>query len=396
MLIPPLLSFLLIIILILALSKYELSIILFLSSFLFALLTAVNIFESTLSVVLNPSIVILAIAVTFIPILGGIMEDSGLMLELVQKMRVSKKASLMVSPAFFGLLPVAGGALMSAPIVDQIDRELNPNQKVAINVWYRHVLIFIYPLSSALIVASILSNISLYVLVVALAFPCLILILIGYLTMVKNVEPFKTEQQRDLKRVFHNLIPIIIAPIIDFIGRTFFGVIVPETFLLIGLVISVLVALVFAQMSLKDLKPIVKKMKIWRFPLLILAMFLFLEVFIRSGVPEEIGAMNLPLIMFIILGFVLGFATGRIQIPLSILIPIYLIQFNLGSVFLLDFILIYSAIFVGYLITPVHPCVAYSTQYFDSNYKNVLRFLAVPASICFGLVIGTTLIYSLF
>jgi hypothetical protein len=90
-----------------------------------------------IEVIINPSIVLLALSVLLIPILGGIMEESGLMLELIQNMKVSKKVALMVSPALFGLLPVAGGALMSAPIVDQIDPALDSNRKVAINVWYR-------------------------------------------------------------------------------------------------------------------------------------------------------------------------------------------------------------------------------------------------------------------
>lgn len=322
-----------------------------------------------------------------IPILGGIMEESGLMLELVQKMNVSKKVSIMIIPAFFGLLPVAGGALMSAPILEQIDTRLDVNKKVAINVWFRHILILIYPISSATIVASLLTGIPLYILFIFLLPPFALMVIIGYYTLVRDIVGYEQRYGRDLKRVFHNLLPIIIAPIVDFIGRTFFIQIVPEIFLLIGLCISLTIALIFSNMKYINIKKIARKMKIWRFPLLIFAMFWFLEIFIRSGVAQEIGNLNLSFILFILIGFFLGFATGRIQVPLSILIPIYLVQYAIFPMPLLELIFLYCSVFLGYLITPIHPCVAYSINYYKTNYKKVIKTLSFPALLCFCILL---------
>lgn len=389
--IPPWVSFLLVLILILIFSKYELSIVLSIGAFIFAILTQIDILASLISIFTDFSIIFLAIAMAIIPILGGIMEESGLMLELVQKMNVSKKISMMVVPAFFGLLPVAGGALMSAPILDQIDKEVEVNRKVAINVWFRHVLILIYPISSAMIIASVLTGISLYLIFIALIPPFILMVFIGYFLLVKNIKTNAEPSERDLKKVFHNMIPIIIAPLIDFIGRTFFKMVIPEIFLLISLIISLGIALKFANMKIVNIKNVAKKMKIWRFPLLIFAMFWFLDVFIRSGVAEEIGSLNLSFILFILLGFFLGFATGRIQLPLSILIPVYL-----SIMPLMELIFLYCSIFLGYLITPIHPCVAYSTNYFKTNYKNVFKRLAIPTFLCFGLFLLLYILINLF
>jgi integral membrane protein (TIGR00529 family) len=395
--IPAWIAFLIVISLVLIFSKKELGIILSIGTIMFALLTQINLIDSFLAVITNPSIVILAIAVALIPILGGIMEESGLMVELIQKMKISKKASLIVSPAFFGLLPVPGGALMSAPIVDQIDPNINVNQKVAINVWYRHALILIYPLSTILIVGSVLAGISLYVIVVAMIIPFIIMVIVGYFTMLRNVDMERVEYERDLKRVFRNLMPIIIAPIIDFLGRSFFNLSYPEIFLLIGLIFSIVIALNISKMPLSSIKDISKKMKIWRFPLLIIAIFWFLEVFIRSGLPEDIGALKLPFIIFLLVGFFLGFATGRTQLPLSILIPIYLIQNVFVVMPLIDFVFLYSATFLGYIVTPIHPCVAYSINYLKTDYKSVFKHLAIPTFICLSIVFGSyILVFSIF
>ncbi len=394
--IEPWIAFLIVLGIIMIFSKKELGIVLSIGALLFALLTQVDIISTLITVLTSPSIILLAIVVMLIPILGGIMDESGLMLELIQKMNASKKTSLMMSPAFFGMLPVPGGALMSAPIVDQIDSTLLPNRKNAINVWYRHAFILIYPLSPALIVGSILAGISLYIIIVAMIIPFFVMIIMGYLTLLRSVDMEVEDFERDLKRVFHNLIPIIIAPIIDFVGRTFFNLSYPEIYLVIGLFLSIWIALIFAKMNFSHVKEISKKMKIWRFPLLILAIFWFLEVFIQSGLPDDIAGLMLPFLLFIFLGFFLGFATGRIQLPLSILIPVYLIQNGVSIMILIDFVFLYSAIFLGYLTTPLHPCVAYSINYFKIDYKGAFKYLAIPTFICFGILISLYVLFSFF
>lgn len=385
---PAWISFIIVIAIVMALSKYELGIILTLGSLGFALLAGVDFLQSLVNVLTDPSILALIVIMVLIPILGGIMEESGLMMEMIQKMRISKKSSLMMIPALFGLLPVPGGALMSAPIVQQIDSEEDANIKVSINVWYRHMLIMIYPLSSALIIASKLTNINLYILVVGL-FPSLIVMwLIGYILLVRKVSPFTEQGKRDLKGAFRNLLPILIAPVFDFIGRTFFNFSVPELFLLLGLIFSIWLALKFGKMKVSSVKIISKKMKIWRFPLIIFSMFIFLEVFVLSGAPEEIASVDLSVFLLILIGFFLGLGTGRIQLPISILIPIYLAQFAVLTMPLLDFIFIYMSIFIGYLITPLHPCVAYSTEYFETKFLKVAKTLGKPIILSFILLIG--------
>jgi hypothetical protein len=129
-------------------------------------------------------------------------------------------------------------------------------------------------------------------------------------------------------------------------------------------------------------------MKIWRYPFLIFSMFLFLEVFVLSGASDEIASINFSVFHFILIGFFLGFATGRIQLPLSILAPIYLVQFAISAMPILDFVFINTSIFLGYLITPIHPCVSYSTEYFETDLKKVLRILGIPTLISFLILVS--------
>lgn len=117
-------------------------------------------------------------------------------------------------------------------------------------------------------------------------------------------------------------------------------------------------------------------------------MFFFLEVFILSGAPEEIASLDLSLFLLMLLGFFLGFATGRIQLPVSIVIPIYLAQFTGTTMPLLDFVFIFTSLSLGYLITPIHPCVAYSTEYFETNFIKVVKVLGKPVFISFIIILS--------
>ncbi len=66
-----------------ALSKYELGIILTLGALGFAILAGVDFLQSLINVLTDPSILALIVVMILIPILGGIMEESGLMMEMI-------------------------------------------------------------------------------------------------------------------------------------------------------------------------------------------------------------------------------------------------------------------------------------------------------------------------
>lgn len=386
-------------------SKKELCFTLTIGSIIFGLLSEVNIWISFTGVITNLNILILAASVGLLPILGAIMEESGLMVELIQKMDISKKKAMMISPAIFGLLPVAGGALMSAPLIEQIDSDSTDiPRKIAVNVWYRHQLLLIYPLSTTLIVCTEIAGIELYRSIVYLIIPFFLMFLIGYIFLIRKTIENAERHTRDVKTVIHHLLPILIAPIFDFIGRSILSLLeskgimfaYPEIFLFVGLCFSVLLALKITNLSPNRLKSSIKRMKVWRFPLLIIVIYFFLDIFSNSGVPEIIGSLNMSFIIFLLLGFFFGFTTGRVQLSLSFLIPIYLIQYAVVAMTYFNFTLIYLTTFLGYLMSPIHPCLAYSINYFKADYKQTFRSIATPTLVNLLLVLVVYQVVSFF
>ncbi|HRS22503.1 MAG TPA: DUF401 family protein, partial [Clostridia bacterium] len=86
-------------------------------------------------------------------------------LDNLSKVIKSERVILMFIPALIGMLSVPGGAIMSAPVVDQLGERSNLSKphRAIINLVYRHVSMNILPYATGfLIVASISPRISIY------------------------------------------------------------------------------------------------------------------------------------------------------------------------------------------------------------------------------------------
>ena len=103
------LGFLLAMVALLAISQKNLGVAMFVGAFILGIATAPNSLPAILwSTITDPSTVLLALIVGLIPIIGGTLESSGQMDNLVSNMRIGKKAFLMLSPALVGMLPMPG------------------------------------------------------------------------------------------------------------------------------------------------------------------------------------------------------------------------------------------------------------------------------------------------
>jgi len=329
------------------------------------------------------SVVFLAVAVAIIAMIGGVLEESGGMRDLVKNMRIGKRPFLASSPALLGMLPMPGGALLSAPMVESSARELTGKTKAVLNVWFRHILFLVYPLGPALIASAKIAGLSVYQTIPYL-FPLFLLALIlGYFFLLRETETeMKYDSDFSLKGLLIPLGVILLAPIVDFLLKTFVGFEVPELATLIGVGLSFSAAWYVSKYDFSDLLDITKKMHPWNFALIIFGMFTFLNVFTASGAPEALGNLAIPMpVLIVVVSLFLGLATGRIQAPASIVIPIFLAREGLATVPLITFALIYFSIFVGYVITPIHPCVSISIEYFGTTVGSYVKKLAAPAGI---------------
>jgi integral membrane protein (TIGR00529 family) len=104
--------------------------------------------------------------VSLVILLSMQMNETQMVHKLVSSIRsiCSTRVSLAVIPAVIGLLPMPGGALFSAPLLDNFDdlEGINPQTKTRINYWFRHVWEYSWPLYPGIIVACNIAGIELW------------------------------------------------------------------------------------------------------------------------------------------------------------------------------------------------------------------------------------------
>lgn len=329
----------------------------------------------------DPSIVLLAMVVFFMPLIGGVLEESGQMDNLVKNMRIGKRPFLALSPAFLGMLPMPGGALLSAPLVEKAGGETNGQIKASVNVWFRHILFLVYPLAPPLIASSKIAKLEVYQ-VIPYSFPTLILAaLFGYYFFLRDVKGgMDYRSQFSLRKLAIPIAVILAAPLTDLLIKSFFELPIPEAATFIGVLVSLGLGLYFGRASLGKLLLIGKEMAPWKFALIIFGMFTYLRIFTRSGAPELLAGVQMPAAVLCVLGgYILGVLTGRIQAPASIIFPIYLVRF--GEMTPIVFAIIFFSIFLGYCASPIHPCVSVSLEFFNTSIRDFMTTMVPPTLI---------------
>ncbi len=345
----------------------------------------------------DPSIMTLTLALTMIPIIGGVLQESGELDHIVNNLRIGKKPFLGTTPSLLGLLPIPGGALFSAPLIEKAGKDLEGHIKTGINVWFRHILFFIYPLAPALIVPVQIANennanISLYNIVLLQVPIFLVTAFLGYFFLLRKADG-EMEYSGDfsLKLLLPPLGVIILAPLLDYILKQYFksinyGLLEVATF--IAIASSLFMSLVLIDFNKNVIKDAFKEMKPWNFTVMIFGIFLFINVFKASGTKGLISSLSLPpLILTVGVGFLLGLITGRINLPASLIIPIYITTFGVAAFGPIVFIVIFLSVFMGYVLAPVHPCVSISLEFFDADMSDFLKLMIPPVVISLGIAV---------
>jgi integral membrane protein (TIGR00529 family) len=105
----------------------------------------------------------LAGTVGSILILSELLQSSGQLARLSQSivdLFGLYRVTYTVLPALIGLLPMPGGALFTAPLMDDVSADIiPPHKKTLINFWFRHIWEYSWPMYPALLLAASLSQV---------------------------------------------------------------------------------------------------------------------------------------------------------------------------------------------------------------------------------------------
>jgi len=309
------------------------------------------------------------------------MKETGMVSDLIINLRkvFSGRAVLVMLPAVMGALPMPGGALLSAPLIDEeADRlKLTGEERSFINVWFRHWNFFIYPLSSHLILAASLAGVSLYELALIQVPPLILYLVLGYFASIRGINDDTTaSQRRDLRTLLSiplNTSPIILAVALNMVGMH----------MVAALLVGVASVLVFKKVSLNRTVSLFRQGFDWKLPLAIIGVMSLRRMIEYSGAVSAVlpymkftGMPNMMLLVAI--GWAVGLSTAMPTAAMAVIFPMALVMMKEVTPILAS-ILCLTTIF-SYLISPMHLCLILTIEYFKAGLHAVYRKL-IPASI---------------
>ncbi|MGD9043787.1 MAG: DUF401 family protein [Desulfobacterales bacterium] len=370
--------------------------------------------KSMVASILDPKTLSIAGIVALILVLSNSMEMAGQMQRLLGRFRglvSSPRLNLVILPALIGLLPMPGGAAFSAPMVKELGTQsrLSGAQLSFVNYWFRHIWEHWWPLYPGVLLATVITDLSLPF-IMLLMFPfTLVAVWLGYWVLKNselNREVIAGNQPSPWKPFLKELVPIVIAIVpglaMGFIFSTLFPAFPISKQL--GLILALCLAIGWVWYANGT-----SRSRIWltlRNPRLLKMIYMVAAVLIFKGilasshaadaVGQELVQMHVPLILIAIaLPFLIGMSSGIVIAfvgsALPILIP--LIHSFGESEFLPAYVmLILAGGFTGILLSPLHLCFLLSNEHFNVPMGSVYRYLWWP---CSALIIVSLIYFGL-
>ncbi len=299
------------------------------------------------------------------------------------------RATVALIPATIGLLPVIGGAMLSAPMVSEASEELklNPEQRTFLNFWFRHIWEYMLPTYPSIILAASIVGL-----------PVADICLINLPLTIAAISAGIFLGFRGIRGASAPGAPLNAAGITKYIGLfsinllPFFIVLLLTLYWKIHLVYSlamVIAAVIFVnRLPFALIRRLSRQSFSWEIVFLIWGIMIFKELLEAGGamtaVGQEFAQTALPpLILIIGLPMVLAVITGYPNAFIGLSVPLLLPMLNESGNPLPYVMLIFASGECAHLLSPMHLCLVMTREYYGADMNRVYRMLIPPVSIIF-------------
>jgi integral membrane protein (TIGR00529 family) len=314
---------------------------------------------------------------------SALLEKRGDLSRMVDSLRSlirDSRLTMVIPSAIIGLLPMPGGALMSAPMLKEGARDysISAAEKTFLNYWFRHIWEYFWPLYPGLIVASAITTVPIFVLA-RFQFPLtLAAILAGLLFGLKKL-PYKpssipSKKLRALKYLFLSIWHILIIIILVLALK------IPVLYVMAA--ISTLVT-IFTRMKRENWKKVITHTFSYKIILLLFSVMFLKAVLINTGAIDSLRVVLKPegfslWILLFIAPFIVGFLTGVNHAYVGVAFPILLPFFLEHGINLSYIMFAYASGFAGILLSPVHLCLVLTKEYYKADFNSLYKVLILP------------------
>jgi len=324
---------------------------------------------------------------TLITAFSAVLRESGTLDRLTSSLKQLAHSTRLIAagfPALIGLLPMPGGALFSAPMVDSAFEgiSLSAERKAFTNYWFRHIWEYCWPLYPGVILTVELTGYDLKRFVLYQLPLSAVAIVAGTLASLRHVPAPTTSHQAEehdhpIWQAGTSVLPILVV-----IGLSIgLGLHLIVAFL-IGIALSVatgrkhferpIPSMLLGSISLNTIVLVVGIMAFKQTLETTGVIASMTDTFARYGIP--------PFPLFIVVPFLVGLVSGLTVAPVGVAFPIVFPLIDLTGNGIGYVVLAYASGFAGVLLSPVHLCLILTREYFQTQMGALYRILWVPVT----------------
>ncbi len=334
-------------------------------------------------------------ALILIMVLENIIRKRGLLKQMTDSLsRVARdrRYTMAILPGVIGLLPSAGGAAFSAPMVQEAagDIAITPERRAFINYWFRHIWEYCSPLYPGIILVAAVTQIPLNTLLLSQLPLPLAVVIVGTLFCFRGVEGHALPGKRnkdDIRDLIVSLLPIIASIVM---------VVVFKLSLSVTMAGIVIVLFAIYRYSLREMGLALKESISLNIILMVFGIMAFKYMLDASGAIEALPRIFResglpPVAIYFALPFLVGLLTGLTVGFVGSTFPI-IVAMTGGQPDPGIITFAFASGFAGVMLSPTHLCLLLTVQYFKADLAGTYRLMYVPVLLVFLVGLGVYLL----
>ncbi len=348
-----------------------------------------EIFSITYNSLRSPTMITLTLIVITLTAFGNLMKQTGslkITMFSLSSLVKDPRYQMVILPLLIGLITFPGGAVFSAPLVEEAGQKLNMSgeRKVVANTAFRHVQYMIYPLYPGLLLIAEISPYSLYDYILFNLPVFLIFFLVSFKYVFRGIKvtgsaedgPEDNNRKGELIKLFYSLSPLILIILLVLIFDLYYP----------AAILAGILAAFFIYFPAE--KPFWETARSrfghlagginWSMTFSIIAILVFKDFLEHSAVIDNIMAVmmdnNFPLLIPIIfLPFLAAFLMGNYFAAVGISVPLFVPILPPGEQGLYYMALVFLASQAGYFGSPIHMCNILTIEHFKASLPPVIK-----------------------
>lgn len=343
----------------------------------------------------DPVTLNLVVGLVLIMVLENIIRKRGLLRQMTESLSAvarDRRITMAVLPGVIGILPSAGGAAFSAPLVQEAagGADISPERRAFINYWFRHIWEYIAPLYPGIVLVAAVTHLPLNtVLVTQLPLPIAVVaagMLFGF-RGIGNVPVQGRRSMRDVRDLAVSLLPIIASIVL---------VVVVKLPLAPAMAAIVVALFLIYRYPLREIAVALKESISLKVILMVAGIMVFKGMLDASGAIESLPRFFRdsgmpPAAVYFALPFIVGILTGLTVGFVGATFPLITAMAG-GSPDPAVITFAFASGFAGVMLSPTHLCYVLTVRYFNADLAGTYRLLYLPTLFVFLVGLGIYLV----